>query len=241
MGEANILDTENSPLKCIVLCAGNGERILPHSSIQPKVMIKIHKKPIVEHVIDYWRKYTKDFIFVVGYKRDHIINHVRKLPINAEFVEQKTLNGIADALLQVKSCVSDRFIVALGDCLYNGTFHTLQTDHQSIGVYKTKSDTDIKLNYSIQLNNDNTVKRVIEKPTHIVNNLCGMGVYLFHKKVFDYIKQTKPSALRNEIEITDVIQSMIDAGEQITPAFFNGHYINMTYPEDIHKAERLFI
>ena len=240
-GKQNILGFNSDPLKCVILCAGNGNRILPYSSEQSKVMIKIHNKPLVEHVIDYWKQYTKDFIFVVGYKKEHIINHVSTLPIRAEFVEQKKLNGIADAVLQVKTYVPDRFIVALGDCLYKGKFQAHNQQLQCIGVYKTNNVTEIKLNYSIELNNDNNVCKVLEKPTHIVNNLCGMGIYLFHRRVFKYIKKTKPSTLRNEIEITDVIQNMINAGELITPAFFNGHYVNITYPEDIQKAERLFI
>jgi dTDP-glucose pyrophosphorylase len=67
-----------------------------------------------------------------------------------------------------------------------------------------------------------------------------MGVYFFDKRVFDYIRKTPPSALRSEVEITDVIQNMIDAGERIAPVWFKGKYINVTYPEDIRKAEEVF-
>ena len=53
------------------------------------------------------------------------------------------------------------------------------------------------------------------------------------------VKLTEPSKLRNEIEITDVIQNMIDGGEKIKPALFRGDYLNITYPEDLQKAESL--
>jgi dTDP-glucose pyrophosphorylase len=43
--------------------------------------------------------------------------------------------------------------------------------------------------------------------------------------------------LRNEIEITDVIQNMVNEGEEISPVMFDGTYINMTSPEDIKEAE----
>jgi len=203
-------------------------------------MIEINKKPILEYVIDYWKDYTKDFVFVVGYKKDQIINYVKQLPINAEFVEQKELNGIADALFHVQNYVPERFIVALGDCMYNGKFEAPKNLEQCIGVYKTNNVEEIKLNYSIEINKDKYVSKVIEKPNNITNNLCGMGVYFFKRSVFDYITRTKPSSLRNEIEITDVIQKMIDAGEKITPAFLNGRYINVTNPDDLKKAEHLF-
>ena len=66
-----------------------------------------------------------------------------------------------------------------------------------------------------------------------------MGFYFFNKRVFDYIKLIKSSPLRGEVEITDTIQNMIDSGEKMTPVFFRGNYLNVTYPEDLVKAERL--
>lgn len=68
---------------------------------------------------------------------------------------------------------------------------------------------------------------------------CGMGFYFFDRKVFDYIEKAVPSPLRNEIEITDVIQNMIDAGEKISPIFFKGDYLNITYTEDLKKAREI--
>jgi len=229
---------DDKKLKCVVLCAGSGKRILPHSKETPKVMIEIENKPILGYIIDYWKRYTNDFIFVVGYKKEQIIEYVSKLSINAKFVEQKELNGIADALSYVKGLVSDNFIVVLGDCIYKGEFNYPKDMRQRIGVRKTVDIEDIKGNYSVEIKND-IICKVVEKPKKIINDLCGMGFYFFNKKVFDYIRITKPSKLRNEVEITDVIQNMIDAGEKIKPSFFNGEYINITFPEDIKKAKKL--
>lgn len=66
-----------------------------------------------------------------------------------------------------------------------------------------------------------------------------MGTYFFDKRVFDYIGGTPPSILRGEVKITDVIQYMIAAGEEIAPVFFRGNYINITYPENLKKAEEI--
>ncbi|MCK4649382.1 hypothetical protein KAT51_07650, partial [bacterium] len=90
--------------------------------------------------------------------------------------------------------------------------------------------------YSIKIKNG-LICQVKEKPERVFNNLCGMGFYFFNKKIFDYSRLTKPSKLRNEIEITDVIQNMIDGGERISPVFFEGDYLNITFPQDLKKAE----
>ena len=87
---------------------------------------------------------------------------------------------------------------------------------------------------------EDLISKVIEKPKtvdDIENAHCGMGTYFMDISCFKYIKNTKPSVLRNEIEITDVIQNMVNEGEEISPVMFDGTYINMTSPEDIKEAE----
>ena len=230
--------TNYKGLKCVVLCAGKGTRLHPKTIEKTKVMIKIKNKPILSYVIDYWRKYTKDFIFVVKFKKEDVIEFASQLPINSQFVEQKELRGIADAVLCTKDFVSDRFIVVLGDCICKGNFDFPKNMKQGIGVWRTNNVEDIKRSYSIKIKND-FVLEMKEKPKEVFNNLCGMGFYFFDKIVFDYIKLTKPSKLRNETEITDVIQNMINAGEKIMPVFFHGDYLNITYPKDLEKAEKI--
>ena len=77
---------KNNKIKCVILCAGKGSRLLPLSENTHKAMIRIAGKPILGHVIDYWRAYTDDFVFVVHYKKKDIIDYVGTLPIKAEFV-----------------------------------------------------------------------------------------------------------------------------------------------------------
>jgi len=227
-------------LKCVVLCAGKGTRILPYSKDVPKVMLELDSRPILSYVIDYWKQFINDFIFVVGFKKEQVIDYVKKLTIHSAFVEQKELRGIADAVNHIKNNVSGNFILVLGDCLCEGMFNFPEKMELGVGVWETSNFEDIKRSYTIEITND-VINRVVEKPKEVPNNLCGMGFYFFNPKVFDYIKITPPSELRNEIEITDVIQNMINGGETIKPIFFNGNYFNITFPEDIIKVEKYYL
>lgn len=224
-------------LKCVVLCAGKGLRL--NEPDLPKSMILIKNKPILYYIIDYWKNITDKFIFVVGYKKEKIIEYVKTLNIKSEFVEQKELKGIGHAVSLVEDYVNKKFIVVLGDCLCKGNFIFPKNMKQGIGVWKTDNPEDIKKSYSVEIKNKKVIK-VVEKPKHIINNLCGMGFYFFDRVVFDYIKTTPPSPLRNEIEITDVIQKMIDGGEFISPVIFEGFYININFREDIDICEKYF-
>lgn len=224
-------------IKCVVLCAGRGARIDPKAD-RPKSMFEVNGRPLLEYVINYWKNFTDDFIFVVNYKKEQIVDFVKKLPIKSEFIEQKELKGIADALSFVEDKTADKFILVLGDCWCDGNFLFPQNMIQGVGVWETDKPEDIKRSYSVAIGSDDLLEKVVEKPEEVKNNLCGTGFYFFNKKVFDYIKITPPSVLRGEIEITDVIQNMISAGEKITPVFFNGFYVNVNLKQDLEEIQR---
>jgi len=220
-------------LKCVVLCAGSGHRILPLSQNIPKVLIEYRGRPILDWVIDYWEAFTENFVFIVGYEKDKVIDFVNKRGLNPEFIEQDNPKGIADAICRAKDYVGDDFIVVLGDCMCSGSFDFPAMFSQGVGVYLTDNPDDIKKSYSVRIDEPSSIGEVVEKPQKLINNLCGMGYYFFNQKVFDFIKKGTPSKLRGEVEITDVIQGMINAGEKISPVFFKGLYINVNFPEDL--------
>ena len=110
---------------------------------------------------------------------------------------------------------------------------------QGVGVWQTDHTEAIRQSYSLEIK-DGLIRHVVEKPKQVANNLCGMGFYFFNNRIFDHIERTKPSLLRGETEITDTIQHMIDGREKVAPVFFRGDYLNVTYPEDLGKAEKLF-
>jgi NDP-sugar pyrophosphorylase family protein len=223
-----------NPVTCVVLAAGKGTRAYPATLEMPKVILPVHGQPGIKRVIEFWKQFSDDFIFVVGYKKEMVIEYISTLSIKARFIEQKELKGIAHAIYQVKEMVTDTFIVVLGDCLCRGEFSFPASMIQGVGVWKTDNPDAIKQSYSIEIK-DNRIARVVEKPKTLVNDLCGMGYYFFNSIVFEHIPATPPSSLRNEVEITNVIQHMIDSGLPIAPVAFAGEYINITYEKDVER------
>lgn len=230
---------KSGDLKCIVLAAGRGSRLLTLTDNDPKPMITIKEKPILDHVINYWKEYTDDFVFVVNYKKDKIIDYVKDFKvIKPKFIVQKKLKGIADALLAVESVAGDKFIVVLGDCICKGKFNFPSKMFHGVGIWETNNVNDIKNSYTVKLTGG-LVSKVREKPKKVYNNLCGLGFYFFDKNVFDYIRKTPPSKLRGEIELTDVIQNMIKGKEKISPVFFRGDYLNINTEDELNRAKKI--
>jgi glucose-1-phosphate thymidylyltransferase len=233
-------------LKCVMLCAGRGRRLLSYADgipndDMPKVLHLVNGEPILHYVVDYWRQYTRDFVFVVHYKKQDVIDFVRGLPVSSVCVEQRELRGIANALTYAAPHVGERFILVLGDCVCDGLFSFPEGMQQGVGIWETEDSGAIKRSYSVEIDSDTAlVRKVVEKPKFLPNKWCGLGYYFFDRRVFHYIQRTPPSSLRGEVEITNVIQSMIDGGERISAVPYQGNYINITFPEDIHRAKAIF-
>lgn len=220
---------------CVILCGGKGSRLFPITKYKQKSMIEINGKPILQHVIEYWQKYTNKFIFVVKNHKKKIIELVKTLPIKAEFIEPNEIKGLADGINHIKELVGEKFFVVLGDCICKGEFKLLENMEQWFGVYETDNKEAIARSYSVELNKEKMATKVIEKPQKIPNNLCGMGFYFFDRRIFNYIEKMKDKT----DDLTEIIQCMIDLGEKIHPVFFRGHYLNITYPNDLEKAKEI--
>ncbi|MBU0504188.1 MAG: nucleotidyltransferase family protein [Candidatus Omnitrophota bacterium] len=234
-------DLKDRSKTVVILCAGEGHRLEELGRQIPKAMAKVKDKPIINYVIDFWLPFAKRFIFVVGYKKEQIIAYVNSLGLTQEvfFVEQDSPKGIAHALSCAQDKISgDDFALVLGDCLCRGEFLFPDSFFQGVGVWRTGNENYIKQGYSIEISGD-FVSKVVEKPKELKNDLCGMGYYFFNRAVFDYIHSTPASSLRNEVEITDVIQKMIDNQKQVYPVYFRGDYLNVTSAGDVKIAEQI--
>lgn len=222
-------------MQCVMLCAGKATL---ESSDIPKALLPIGDTTILDYNLNLWGKALRnDLIVVVGYKSEAVM---AELPSGVTTVLQMEQKGIAHAIAQVELLVKDRFIVLLGDCIMKGEFHELpfkKRGNLGLGVWFSGHNDEVHKNYGVEIIGD-LVKYVVEKPK-MKNGLCGMGLYSFDKRVFYYIQKTNPSPLRNEVEITDVIQNMIEEGEEVFPAYFQGGYVNVTTKEDLPKAEMI--
>ncbi|MCI0445035.1 hypothetical protein L0152_17735 [bacterium] len=91
----------------------------------------------------------------------------------------------------------------------------------------------IRRNFAIIHAKDGSVKRVIEKPRYIQNKLKGCGIYLFGLEIFDAIRRTPRTAMRDEYEITEAIQIMINDGHRVVHSQIIEEDLNLTVPEDL--------
>jgi NDP-sugar pyrophosphorylase family protein len=220
---------------CVILVAGKGTRM---NSEIPKPLIEVSGEPIIDHIVDFWEhKGVRRFIFVVGYRKELLIYHLDSLRLKYyNFVIQDEQKGIAHAIYQVKDLVSGKFIIALGDFIQVGGFE--YPDNLDIGysIWANHYAKYQNQGCSVRVNWRGYITGITEKADI---KYAGIGTYFFDERVFPYIKNTQPSSLRNEVEISDVMQTMIRDGQPLKAVPFYGDCVNCTTPGDIEYAEQI--
>lgn len=225
--------------KCVVICGGRGSRLAPYAPDTAKSLVRVGERTILELVLGYWRAHARRFVFIVNQYKEDLVGEVVRLGVEHEIVEETGPPlGIANALLQARDRVGERFVAVLGDCLCSGSFLVPEGAAMGVGVARGADAETIGRNYSVEVARDR-VTRVVEKPTEPPNDLCGTGFYFFTPAIFDAIAATPPSG-RGTVELTDAIQQAVDAGAAVAPFYLDGVYINLNFPEDIEAARRAF-
>ena len=109
-------------MKAVILAAGEGTRLRPFTTSEPKPMICIANRPILEYAIEALAKNgITEITIVVGYKKERIMTHFRDgkdLGVKISYVEQKkrvAKAGTAYALSMVKGKVKGDFLLLPGD------------------------------------------------------------------------------------------------------------------------------
>ncbi len=233
----------------VILSAGKGSRIDPFNTHFPKPMLPILNRPIIAHQIDQMKELgIRDIIIVVGHLKDYIIENIgdgSAFDVNIRYVEQKQTLGIAHAVMQLEKHIDRDFLLYLGDILYvPRDLHTMREiahRENAVVVLAAKHEPDreaIYKNFLIDVDVRGRVKRVVEKPRYLVNDLKGCGIYYFAPDFFDAVRQTPRTALRDEYEITHSIQISIDMGHPVFVAPVVEWDLNITFPRDVLEGNR---
>lgn len=227
-----------------ILAAGRGSRMAPFSERYPKPILPICNKPLIQYQIEFMRALgIRDITVLVGHKGfeiSKVLGDGSHLDVTIRYVEQTQMLGIAHAVGRLEPYIDRPFLLFLGDIFFvPGDLRqmlTLFEAQEGGAVLAAKEERDpeaVRRNFSITLAPDGLVTRVIEKPRYTSNLLKGVGLYLFDLTVFDAIRRTPRTAMRDEYEITDAIQVMIDDGYPVRVANAILDDINLTTPADL--------
>jgi len=231
----------------LILSGGFGTRLRPLTYSQQKQLIPVANKPILFYGIeDLIEAGIKNIGIILGPNKDQVINTVNSVSWNAniKFIEQDRPLGIAHAIKVARDFLEgDSFIMYLGDnILREGIItHVRRFENSNCEGSVLLTEVDNPEEFGIAfLNNKNEIVNIVEKPKNSQSNLAVIGVYMFRSKIFEAVDQLKPSN-RNQLEITDAIQWLIDHNYKVESSLVNNWWKDTGKPEDILHANRLIL
>jgi len=236
-------------VKGIILHGGHGERLRPLTHTGPKQLIPVANKPISQYVLEDLRDSgITDVAIVMGdiypeKVKDHY-GDGEKFGVDITYIRQSEPGGIAQAVGLCKDFVGDSsFVVYLGDNLLRGGIRKFVEEFGGskydgmILLCKVKNPQQFGV---AELDKSGNLVKLIEKPKKPPSAYALTGIYLFRPIVFEMIKKLKPS-WRGELEITEVLQLLLDGGYNVGYKFVKGWWKDTGSPEDILESNRLIL
>jgi glucose-1-phosphate thymidylyltransferase len=231
-------------MQAVVLAAGEGTRLRPLTEDKPKGMVEIAGKPILtycfEQLVDLG---AEKLVVVVGYKKQNIISHYddefEGVPIT--YTHQREQNGLAHALLKAKEHVDEDFMLMLGDNIFQANLEDVvnrqQEDRADAAFLVEEVPYEEASRYGVCDTNDyGEIQEVVEKPDDPPSNLVMTGFYTFTPAIFYACRLVQPSD-RDEYELSDAIDLLIQSGRTIDAIPMDGWRIDVGYPADREEAE----
>jgi glucose-1-phosphate thymidylyltransferase len=229
-------------MKVIIPVAGIGTRLRPHTYSVPKVLLHVAGKPILAHILDIvYQLKPAQVILIVGFMGGDIVQYVRKnYKFRCKFIEQKELKGLGYAINMASSEMKDDepVLIVLGDTLFEADLlPVIAGRHDALGVKKVADPR----RFGIVEMRGRFVKKLIEKPEKPTSNLAVVGVYYIEST--GMLKQClgevvgKKIITKNEYQLTDALQLMIDRGVKFETFNIRGWY-DCGKPETLLETNR---
>jgi glucose-1-phosphate thymidylyltransferase len=233
-------------MKAVVLAAGEGTRLRPLTEDKPKGMVEVDGKPILTRCFEQVAELGADeFVVVVGYRKQDIISHYGDgfdgIPVT--YAHQREQKGLAHALLTVEEYVDEDFMLMLGDNVFDANLGDVvnrqQEDRADAAFLTEEVPYEEAGRYGVCDTNDyGEITDVIEKPEDPPSNLVMTGFYTFTPAIFHACHLVQPSS-RGEYEISEAIDLLIQSGRTIDAIRMDGWRVDVGYPKDRDRAERL--
>lgn len=231
-------------MKGIILHGGQGTRLRPLTHTGPKQLINIAGKPVSLWAIEKLKNMgIEDIAIVLGENHpEKVIKYYgngSSFGLNITYVYQGRARGIAEAIYRCRDFIqNDDFIVYLGDnVVLEDLKDMIKKDYDAAILLARINDPRA---FGVAIVQDRKIVKLVEKPKEIISNLALVGIYYFKPMIFNYIAKLKPSA-REEVEITEAIQSFIDDGKSIGFSIINGWWKDTGNPSDLLEANMKFL
>jgi glucose-1-phosphate thymidylyltransferase len=235
-------------MKGLILSGGRGTRLRPITHTSAKQLVPVANRPVLFYGIEAMAQAGIEEVGIIiapetGDEIREAAGDGSMFGVRLTYIVQDEPAGLAHAVLTAEPFLGDdSFVMYLGDNLLQGGIGEL------VATFRRNSPEALILltpvpdpqHYGVAELEDGRVVALAEKPPEPKTDLALVGVYMFTPAIHDAARAIRPSA-RGELEITDAIQHLVDAGRRVEPHVVRGWWKDTGRLEDMLEANRLIL
>src|SRR3954454_20649197 len=235
-------------LKGLILSGGRGTRLRPITFTSAKQLVPVANKPVLFYGIEAMAAAGIGEVGIIiapetGAEIRAAVGDGERFGVAITYIEQDAPLGLAHAVLTAEAFIGDDpFVMYLGDNLLRDGITNLveefRTNEPDALILLTPVDDPE--HYGVAELDGGRVKRLVEKPEQPVSDLALVGVYMFTPAIHNAARSIEPS-WRDELEITDAIQHLIDSGMRVDRQIVSGWWKDTGQVQDMLDANRLIL
>jgi mannose-1-phosphate guanylyltransferase/phosphomannomutase len=215
-------------MKAVILAGGEGTRLRPLTSNQPKPMMPIANAPMMEHIVHLLAKHGFDDIVVtVAFLANHIRNYFgdgSDFGVRMRYATEESPLGTAGSVRNAMAELDDTFLVISGDVLTDVDLSKIVAEHRGRGAFASIALKRVAnpVEFGIVITReDGTIERFLEKPTwgQVFSDTINTGIYVLEPAIFDFIPEDQVVDFSG-----DVFPAVLDSGRQILGQVVDGYW-----------------
>ncbi|MBI3881989.1 MAG: NTP transferase domain-containing protein [Verrucomicrobia bacterium] len=247
-------------MKAVILAAGKGTRMKELTAELPKPMLRVHGRPILEHIIEGLKSAgIREFFIVTGWHAEAIEDYFgdgAKFGASIRYGRQVVQDGTGKAPELAKEFVGDSpFVLTYGDILvkpetYQQMVKRFAAAPALSGVVTVTGSEDVTKGGLFFFDEKFRLAHLVEKPSPAqlaelraqgwlkpgTTAWYNAGIYLFRPSLFEFTARLQKSP-RGEYELTDALTAMLVAKLKLAGLEIAGRWVDVRDPEVLAKLE----
>lgn len=228
-------------MRGIILSGGSATRLRPCTKVTSKQLLPVYNRPMIYYPLNTLIKAgIKEILIIVAPERAgdylNLLGSGKELGVKLTYEVQDKPRGLPEAFIIGENFIDEEDVaLILGDNIFEDNLEEEIRSFAGGGKIFVKEVPDPQRFGVAEIDENNLVLSIEEKPAEPKSNLAIVGLYCFDSRVVRAAKEIQPSE-RGELEITDVQRWYLEQGE-LTVGHVHGEWIDAGTFDSLLKAQ----